>query len=45
MRPSLLASLIGQSGERNAAHATKWISKRRAAPSRREPRDLHAPEG
>ncbi len=29
MRPSLLASLIGQSGERNAAHATKWISKRR----------------
>ena len=29
MRPSLLASLIGQGGKRNAAHATKWISKRR----------------
>lgn len=29
MRPSLIASLIGRSGERNAAHATKWISKRR----------------
>ena len=29
MRPSLLASLIGQSGERNAAHAAKWISNMR----------------
>ena len=49
MRTSLLASLIGQGGERNAAHATKWISKRQlkvcSAVSPRAARNLYAPGG